>query len=279
MGRVLETVSTFNSFLRTLLAIAVLGGVAAACWLGYRMLNEDDLTLQERTAELAKAQGEIEQLSASLVERDETISRQTEQIEEQLEQIDKLETAMQLLKVDHRLAQLTVVEQAPDEASGDLYSTIEFVELNDQGRALGEPRRFRVKGDVVYIDYYIVKFDDAYVERADLDRGTSICLFRRIFGEFQEPQEGFVLDKVGSRPEVYARGGAVSEFERQIWDDFWNIAHDPQRARELGIRAAHGEAVSIKVRPESRYRVLLRASGGLSITPAERVEPPLRPMG
>jgi hypothetical protein len=61
----------------------------------------------------------------------------------------------------------------------------------------------------------------------------------------------------------------MSDFEKQIWDDFWNIANDPQRAQQLGIRAAHGEAVSVQLRPGKTYRLQLRASGGLTITPAQ----------
>jgi hypothetical protein len=72
---------------------------------------------------------------------------------------------------------------------------------------------------------------------------------------------------VGSAPRAYARGGQVSNFERKIWDDFWVIANDPSRAEALGIRAAHGQAVSMKVQEGKSYRVELRASDGLSIVP------------
>jgi hypothetical protein len=127
-------------------------------------------------------------------------------------------------------------------------------------------------GDKIYVDYWVVKFEDQYVEQADLDRSTSICLFRKIYGEFQNPADGYVLDAVGSRPTAYARGGRMSDFEEQIWSDFWDIAHDPARAKQNGIRAAHGEAVYTELRPGKTYRLELRASGGLSIAPADTTQ-------
>ena len=43
--------------------------------------------------------------------------------------------------------------------------------------------------------------------------------------------------------------------------------HQRSKARKIGIRAAHGDAPSMKVKKGHSYRVLLRASGGLSIEP------------
>jgi hypothetical protein len=59
----------------------------------------------------------------------------------------------------------------------------------------------------------------------------------------------------------------MSDFEKKIWSDFWTLANDPEKAKELGIRAAHGEAVNIRMEAGKRYQVQLRASDGLSITP------------
>ena len=107
------------------------------------------------------------------------------------------------------------------------------------------------------------------MQDADLERGTSLVLFRRIFGEMQQPIDGFPLDEIGSAPRAYLRGGKMSDFEKKIWDDFWAIANDPARAERLGIRAAHGQAVSMKIQKGKSYRVQLRASDGLSIVPEE----------
>jgi len=154
-----------------------------------------------------------------------------------------------------------------DEATGETSSLIEFVELNDEGHPIDTPRQFRIRGDTVYIDGWVVKFEDKYVEQADLERGTSLLLFKRIFGSGQKPDDGYPLDEVGSAPRAYARGGKMSDFERKIWDDFWNIANDAERAKQLGIRAAHGGAPFMKVEKGKSYRILLRSSGDPTIVP------------
>jgi hypothetical protein len=147
---------------------------------------------------------------------------------------------------------------------------IEFVEIGDNGDPIGEAKQFEIVGDMVYVDYLRVTFDDKYIEEADLDRSTAICLFQRLFGEYQDPADGFHLDTVGTRPTAYARGSDMSEFEKKIWNDFWLTANDSQRAAELGIRAAHGNAVSIRVRPNQTYEIDLRSTGEMSIRPLEK---------
>ncbi len=54
-----------------------------------------------------------------------------------------------------------------------------------------------------------------------------------------------------------------------IWNRFWELANDPEEARKLGIRAAHGEAPSMKMMKDKIYKLTLRASGGLSFEQAE----------
>ena len=171
------------------------------------------------------------------------------------------------MKVSHRVGWLTVLEQDIDPTTNQLYTVGQFVEVNDKGEAISEPKQFRINGDVVYIDNWVVKFDDEFVERAEIDRSTSLVLFRRIFGEHQPPTDGFAIDTVGSRPQAYGTNGVMSDFEKKIWEEFWTIANDEARAKDLGIRAAHGEAPSMKLQKGKSYKVMLRASDGLSITP------------
>ncbi|MBN1854382.1 MAG: hypothetical protein JW829_16750 [Pirellulales bacterium] len=264
-----ESVATANSALRTVLAFAVIGMVGTAGWFGYSAYNEPKKALQDKQAELDDALNALSEKNALVSQQRGTIEKLNRDIAVKDEQIARLDMALRLLKVDHRLAELRVIDQQEDSATGRLKSTIEFVEVNDEGVPLDTPRRFDIDGEMVYIEYLVAKFEDKYVEAADFQRATSICLFQRIFGEFQEPIDGYELDRVGARPTAYARGGKMSDFEQKIWDDFWNIASNPQRARELGIRAAHSEAPAIKVQPDRTYRLLLRASGGLSIQPID----------
>lgn len=263
MPGMMENLSTVNSFLRTVIAIVVLGALSTAAYFGY-----DAYTAKERAAEeLVAARDQLKLAEAEVARRDEQIDKLNQDVADLKVTIEKLETRIALLKVDHRVAKLTVVEQAPKEEGGQTFSTVEFVELNDEGHAIDTPRQFVLPGDTVYVDYKVVKFDDKYVEEKDIDRKTSLCLFSRIFGDEQKPIDGYALDKVNSQPTAYSRGGQVSEFEQAIWDDFWTFANDEAKAKEKGIRAAHGQALSMKVQKGKTYRIQLRASDGLSIVP------------
>jgi hypothetical protein len=65
----------------------------------------------------------------------------------------------------------------------------------------------------------------------------------------------------------------MSDFERKIWNDFWLIANDNSRAAELGIFAAHGSAVSMRVKPGMSYQIELRSTGTMTMKPVETKAP------
>lgn len=261
MNRVVETVSTINSAVRTFLALVVCGAVGFASWLGYNVYNEKEVT----SAKLIEASKQLDDAKKMIIEKNQTIAEQSETITEQKVEIDQLQTRLKLLKIDHRLARLDVLKQTRSE-DGKVESTIEFSELNDEGYPIGKPLTFLLVGDMIYIDGLVVKFNDDYVEQADLQRGTSLFAFKRIFTDRQNPKDGFPLDLAGIEPQAYARGGKSTDFEKKIWGDFWSIANDEAQSKQLGIRSNHGQAVSIKPIEGARYKLQLRASDGLSIS-------------
>jgi hypothetical protein len=276
MSGMMENLRTINSFLRTLMAVVVLGGGAAASYYGYYTFHAKEIAAKKQEEELAARKQQLadlsEQLTAAkldIVNKDRALEAKDAEISKLNASIKKLELAIRYLKIDHRVARFAAVDQTKDSDTGEISSLIEFVELNDEGHPIDTPRQFRIRGDTVYVDSWVVKFEDKYVEQADLERGTSLLLFKRIFGSGQKPDDGYPLDEVGSAPRAYARGGKMSDFERKIWDDFWNIANDPERAKQLGIRAAHGGAPFMKVEKGRSYRILLRASGDPTIVPEE----------
>jgi hypothetical protein len=117
------------------------------------------------------------------------------------------------------------------------------------------------------LDAFIVKFDDQLIERADALRSTSLYMFRRIFGEADGLEGGFPLDVDEQgvvQAAAYIRGSRLSDFEQQIWRDFWAISNDPHRQRELGVRNNHGQINYINPQPGQTYEFTLRGSDGLS---------------
>ena len=273
-------VGRWNYALRTV----VLGGFVAL--LGWGAFSYREMRVSHER-ELAERQQRIDALTADVASRDRRIEEQGREIEALTAQVKQLESALRLLKVDHRLARLTVLEQrpgAPAAGTGSPGATgskptggvapdgdaatetdVAFQELDDDGLPIGEERRYTLRGNVAYVDALVIKFGDDYVEQGDALRGSSVCLFRRLFGPYQKPSEGFPLDTAGSRPLPYAGADEDPGFESRLWQRFWDYANDANLAAGAGVRAIHGEAPYIELRPGKRYLVELRASGGLSL--------------
>jgi hypothetical protein len=223
----------------------VLALIAGGGWVAYTTYNERlllDRELRERTAQLEAKKAQVERLTR---------------------ENQKLNLAMRLLKVDHRVAEIAVLDQR--EGADRPTTKFEFVELTKEGDPVGEKKVFTVEGDTIYVDAWVIKYTDELIENADPLRATSVCLFRRIFGEYQEPSEGFPIDPSGSRPAVYSQGSELSPLEKDIWANFWEYANNPVKARKAGLRAVHGEAPSIRLESGKLYKIELRASAGLSI--------------
>jgi len=202
----------------------------------------------------------------ALATRDARIARLGDELAEKERRIATLETALRLLKVDRRVARLEVLEQGPNpDQPGRLRTRVRFTELGPDGRPLAPGREYLLQGGRAYVEALVVKFADRLVEAGDPFRGTSICLFTRLFGEGQAPEDGFPLDSPGSLPAAYSLEEPGGSFQQEIWQRFWEYANDPARAATRGIRAIHGEAPFMELRPGGSYRVELRASGGLSI--------------
>ncbi len=255
---------SFDGFLRTAFAGLIIAGVGYAGGWIYTTFSPN-VRLKQTEQQLLQTRNELDRTQTQLASQVIVIQQLDADLKTSQRLIEQLNLSMSLLKVDQRIAEITVIRQEQD-ATGILQTEFTFQEVDTDGRSLDVPRSFQIAGDLLYVDFWVIKFEDKFVEMADLDRASSICLFRRLFGEFQEPHDGFTLDQVGMRPLAYG-SRRPTEFERQLWQEFWTIANNRPRALELGIRAAHGEAVSARLQPGQKYRVQLRASGGLSIVP------------
>jgi hypothetical protein len=284
MGAVNETISNVNAAMRNLLLVVLCGGVGYGGYKAYELYNEPQKQLADKDKQIAEQKDKLDSALKDLSELQKQNTELSAQNEKLGKENERLLVSKKLLEVQHRLARLKVLEQKvvpPLEPNASTTSTessesrpnvmtkIEFVEINDAGEAIGEPKKFDIRGDMVYVDFLTVSFEDKYIEQSDLDRSTSIALFQRIFGEHQEPFKGFQLDTVGTRPTAYARGTKMSDFEKKIWDDFWLIANDRKQAKEKGIHALQGKAVSMRVQPGKTYEIELRSTGNMTIVPVE----------
>ena len=198
-------------------------------------------------------------LQRQLAERDAQIRGLTERNQ-------ALEAAVRLLRHTERRARLVVLDQGPG-PEGHLRTRIRFTELDAQGDPVGDPRELLLDGDEVYVDALVIKFEDTFVTAGDALKGKALLLFRRIFTDRRQPAEGDVLDREGQIPQSYAAERAPTAFERELWARFWELANDPEAARQRGVRALHGEAVSTRLRKDRIYTITLRSTGELTIQP------------
>jgi hypothetical protein len=184
----------------------------------------------------------------------------------------RLETYLKILKHIDRRARVEVLRQTNDQ-QGNLQTTIRFTETDDTGKPINASRELTLPGQEVYFDTLVIKFDDHFVEQGDPLKGQALMLFRRIFSSTMRAEDGFVIDRDGQVPEIYAGRQAPSGFEKDLWKRFWEIANDEKLAKEHGVRAIHGDAPYMRLESDRVYEICLRSTGEVVITPGTRLAP------
>lgn len=267
MAAVMENVKLFNSLIRTLLFAAILGGLGFAGWTGYNRY-----VLPAQQAKEAMAQLDAMQTKFVTLERD--FQAKEKELAQARLQNEKLQTSIKLLKIDRRVANVSVIKKGIDD-QGEPFLDVEFLELDKEGKPLGVPRPFHLRGDKLYVDCWLVKFEDHYIEQSDALRSASLCVFKSIWGDLDGPNGGQSLDRISDTsgpiaPGVYSTHEKANPFEVKIWTDFWTVSNSLEKQKELGIRASHGQVNYMLVEPGQVYQVDLRSSGGISLKPIDK---------
>lgn len=249
----MSAIGQANAFLGNLAKIGfvVVSGIAAL--LGWKLVDggtKSQIELAQKVAEVKRLEGENGTLRADVA------AKQRE--------IERLGRSLELMKIDRRVARLIILDQSG--APGSVRTKVRFQEIDERGEPIGEAIEATIDGAQLYVDSWVVKFEDALVEQGDPLRGASLVLFRRLFGERQAPNSGPRLDRIGERPSTYGGGVATEPVEREIWSKFWELSDDPQAMERLGARVFQGEAPSKIVKKGEVYQLTVRASGGLDFT-------------
>ncbi len=165
------------------------------------------------------------------------------------------------LSASRRVAQADVVDQVND-AHGRLVSAILWHEIEPDG-AVSEPQAVEVLGDLVYFEAAVIKFAHEHVGEGDAQRGESLAVFRRIFGEHQPAASAQELNHgLAARLQ---RGDSAEDFDTRLWGLFWQMMEDPALAEEYGVRVAQCEAPAVRVKAGQVWEVSLDAAGGLNL--------------
>ena len=165
------------------------------------------------------------------------------------------------LGAERRVAQVDVVRQRVNER-GQTISTLLWQEIGRDG-LLGSPQALEVIGRQVYFEALVIKFKSQFVGEGDPQRGASVALFRRIFGESQIPESAQELDRT-TQPPLRADEETLA-FYQEIWRRFWEIVDDPALADRYGVRVAQCEAPAVQIAAGQTWEVTLDADGGLNL--------------
>lgn len=187
------------------------------------------------------------------------IRRLTGQVSKLEQEKRELRDYVRRLSVSRRVAQVDVVDQHRDPL-GQTITSLRWQEIAPEG-IMGVPQNLVVVGNLVYFEAAVIKFDTAKVGEGDQDKGASLAMFRRVFGDRQNPAAVPDLDDAAH----FAAGAPRSPFEENLWKLFWRLIDDPQLAKTYDVRVAQIEAPAVPLSPGQTWEVTLDAAGGLNL--------------
>jgi hypothetical protein len=180
-----------------------------------------------------------------------------------LAEAQQLRQVAQRLEAGPRTADVLVTDQS--ETDGVLNTTLLFQEYARDGSLLA-PRRLNLRGDKAHIDALVIRFQGRYVQEHEPLGGASLGLFMRIFGDNDAPENAQQIDEPGHIPAVYGDADPkVSEFEQDLWRDFWKLADNDAYARQSGVQVAQRHSVFPAFEMGRLYTLSLQPDAGISI--------------
>jgi hypothetical protein len=190
--------------------------------------------------------------------------------EELLDENLQLKQVVDRLTDEHRVAEMMVIDQKI--LNGIPQTTLLFCETARNGTKL-TPKRFVISGNEVHLDAMVIKFQHDFVKQNDPLRGHSLALFTRIFGNHQSPDDATLIDSPGQIPGYYAGTDLrVSQFETDLWNNFWKLTNDTQYRLDKGVRISNGQGLWWPCDPSQLYTITIESDGGLNVT-SEPVQP------
>jgi hypothetical protein len=188
------------------------------------------------------------------------VQRLEQQVDRLEQQKAELRDYARRLSAWRRVAQVNVVDQKPDE-NGRITTNVRWQEIGPDG-LLGPPYVRSVRGRQIYFEALVIKFDSDLVGIGDDERGHSLALFRRIFGEGESADS---VPEFGRESRPPAASQPARANDDLLWNQFWEMVDKPNLARDYGVRIAQIEAPALVVASGDTLEITLDASGGLNV--------------
>jgi membrane protein implicated in regulation of membrane protease activity len=180
-------------------------------------------------------------------------------IRELLTENKHLREAITNLTREDQIGYARVVSQ--ETRDGKAYTTVKFVETaRDNKQRVIVEKEYTVEGDVVHFDALIVKFDNRRVMDG---KERALYLWRRVYGEQMAPGQGFPIEQTGAEPKRYEDiFRLVGTKDKEVfWREMWDLANDPDRLSDIGVKAIYGNAVYAKLEKGRLYVFMIGATG------------------
>jgi len=185
-----------------------------------------------------------------------------------------LKKVIERLTADSRVAEVIVTDVERNSITKKTYTTIKFLEYDTKLGPLA-PKYFTFSGNIIQFQSMVIRFDDLYVKKGHPLKGKSAYFFMKVFMLTDNGAETFEITKVNEIPSGYEVAGVKNNFEKKIWQKFWEYALNPKEAGKVGIKNAQIEAPGTKFIPGMIYTIKIEHDGGLRID-AKPVTPILK---
>ena len=185
-----------------------------------------------------------------------------------------LKKVIERLTADSRVAEVIVTDVKRDSKTKKTNTTIKFLEYDTKLNPL-EPKYFTFSGNIIQFQSMVIRFDDFYVKKGHPLKGKSAYLFMKVFMLTNSGAEVFEITKVNEIPSGYEVADVRNNFEKKIWQKFWEYALNYDKASKVGIKNAQIEAPGTKFIPGMIYTIKIEHDGGLRID-AKPVTPILK---
>jgi hypothetical protein len=179
-------------------------------------------------------------------------------IQEILTENKQLEKAIRNLTDTGKIGAARVISQQLKD--GKLYTKLKFwvYDRKNEHRIINE-KTYEIAGDVVHFDALVVKFSDPLVKKGQ----KCMYIWRRVYGEGTAAEDGFHINDPNAAPARYQNflDNLPVNQQKLFWASIWQLAHEPEKLEEYGIKAIYGNVTYSQFRKGFLYIFRITPTG------------------
>lgn len=175
-----------------------------------------------------------------------------------------LKQIIERLEAETRIAEVLVTDVHFDEKSARTFTTIKFLEYDSRGKPM-LPEYFTFSGNVIQFQSLVIRFNDIKVKNNDKLKGKSAYIFWKVFMLDGANTQEFEITPANRIPLGYQIAATQSDYEKKLWQKFWEYALSPDKAQRIGIKNAQIEAPGTMFVPGTIYTIKIEHDGGMRI--------------